>query len=192
MDGYEAAGTIRDENSAVLNHRIPIIAMTANAMQGDREKCFEAGMDDYVSKPIDREKLVEAIGRALSNEKSPQLSPAPAQEEAVSNKTEQAVPDAIYSEFSDDADLEELIDEFAAGLEDDAKAMRKVLEDGDYDELRRLAHQMKGAGGSYGYQTLTEAAKILEDAAISKNIETSKTALEEFEVLCRAVYQGRT
>ncbi len=67
MDGYEATGIIRDKNSAVLNHKIPIIAMTANAMQGDREKCLEAGMDDYVSKPVDRKKLVEAIGRALSN-----------------------------------------------------------------------------------------------------------------------------
>ncbi|MCP3687669.1 MAG: response regulator, partial [Gammaproteobacteria bacterium] len=49
MDGYEATGTIRNLNSDVLNHNIPIIAMTANAMKGDREKCLEAGMDDYVS-----------------------------------------------------------------------------------------------------------------------------------------------
>ncbi len=100
MDGYEATGIIRDKNSAVLNHKIPIIAMTANAMQGDREKCLEAGMDDYVSKPVNREKLVEAIGRALGNRKNPQLSPAPIQKEAVSKKAEQAVPDTICSEFA--------------------------------------------------------------------------------------------
>ena len=105
MDGYEATGTIRDKDSAVLNHRVPIIAMTANAMKGDREKCFEAGMDDYVSKPVDVEKLSEAIDRILTNKRMPQLPPAPAQEGAISTETEQAAPEEIYSEFTDDADL---------------------------------------------------------------------------------------
>ncbi|MCP4412277.1 MAG: response regulator, partial [Gammaproteobacteria bacterium] len=63
MDGYEATQTIRDESSPVRNHDIPIIAMTANAMKGDREKCIEAGMNDYVSKPINIKKLKDTIGR---------------------------------------------------------------------------------------------------------------------------------
>ncbi|MCP4268776.1 MAG: response regulator [Candidatus Brocadiaceae bacterium] len=63
MDGYEATHTIRDESSPVRNHDIPIIAMTANAMKGDREKCIEAGMNDYVSKPINIKKLKDMIGR---------------------------------------------------------------------------------------------------------------------------------
>ena len=52
LDGYEATRVIRDPESSVLQHRIPIVAMTANAMQGDREKCIAAGMDDYLAKPI--------------------------------------------------------------------------------------------------------------------------------------------
>jgi PAS domain S-box-containing protein len=68
MDGYEATSTIRDLNSAVRNHNIPIVAMTANAMKGDREKCLEAGMDDYVSKPINMQDLADAIGRYLHND----------------------------------------------------------------------------------------------------------------------------
>ncbi|GJQ58348.1 MAG: hypothetical protein SCALA701_11490 [Candidatus Scalindua sp.] len=67
MDGYDATSTIRDQNSAVLNHNIPIIAMTANAMKGDREKCLEAGMDDYVSKPINIKILSDVIDRNLRN-----------------------------------------------------------------------------------------------------------------------------
>ncbi|MCP4254169.1 MAG: response regulator, partial [Candidatus Scalindua sp.] len=67
--GYEATGTIRNLNSDVLNHNIPIIAMTANAMKGDREKCLEAGMDDYVSKPINVKKLEDVIGCYLHNTK---------------------------------------------------------------------------------------------------------------------------
>ncbi len=65
MDGYDTTRVIRNENSTVRNHKIPIIAMTANAMKGDREKCLEAGMDDYVTKPINIEQLKEVIGRNL-------------------------------------------------------------------------------------------------------------------------------
>ena len=67
MDGYEATRAIRDENSTVRNHNIPIIAMTANAMKGDREKCLEAGMDDYVSKPINVKELAKVIERYIFN-----------------------------------------------------------------------------------------------------------------------------
>ena len=66
MDGLEATRVIRDPNSAVLDHRVPIIALTAHAMKGDREKCLEAGMDDYVSKPIQPDILRKAIDAALA------------------------------------------------------------------------------------------------------------------------------
>jgi len=66
IDGYEATRQIRDKNSHVKNHNIPIVAMTANAMQGDKEKCLEAGMDDYVAKPIKTEEIAEAIERNLT------------------------------------------------------------------------------------------------------------------------------
>jgi signal transduction histidine kinase/DNA-binding response OmpR family regulator len=61
MDGYEATQVIRNPQSKVRNHDVPIIAMTANAMKGDRERCLEAGMDDYLSKPVQPQKLLEVI-----------------------------------------------------------------------------------------------------------------------------------
>ncbi len=61
MDGYEATRNIRDENSTVRDHEVPIIAMTANAIKGDRARCLDVGMDDYVSKPINVKKLTDAI-----------------------------------------------------------------------------------------------------------------------------------
>jgi signal transduction histidine kinase/CheY-like chemotaxis protein len=67
MDGYEATRNIRDECSHVKNHNIPIIAMTAHAMKGDREKCLEVGMDDYISKPINAKELADVINRNLGN-----------------------------------------------------------------------------------------------------------------------------
>jgi PAS domain S-box-containing protein len=63
MDGFEATGLIRDKSSAVLNHDVPIIAMTANAMKGDRERCLEAGMTDYVAKPVRKDELAEVINK---------------------------------------------------------------------------------------------------------------------------------
>ncbi|KXK26323.1 MAG: hybrid sensor [Candidatus Brocadia sinica] len=65
LDGYEATHIIRNENSSVRNHNIPIIAMTASAMKGDREKCLEAGMNDYVTKPVNMQVLADAIKRNL-------------------------------------------------------------------------------------------------------------------------------
>lgn len=65
MDGFEATRQIRNPKSGVLNHTIPIIAMTAHAMQGDREKCMEAGMNDYVSKPVTQQNLAERLEKWL-------------------------------------------------------------------------------------------------------------------------------
>jgi len=65
MSGFEATFMIRDNSSKVLNHDIPIIAMTANAMIGDRENCIEAGMSDYLSKPVKKEELAEMLEKWL-------------------------------------------------------------------------------------------------------------------------------
>ena len=202
MDGYEASRIIRDETSSVRNHNIPIVAMTANAMKGDREKCLEAGMDDYVSKPINLKKLSDTIDRYLNKREKQQNNIGfqnsdyglkgkdPISDIQVS-KLDRSVPEMICSEYADDTDLVELIDEFVVGLAADIESMRKVLEDSDYDGLRRLAHQMKGAGGSYGYPMLTETAKTIEKAAKEEDVKAGTQALDRFEVLCQAVGRGR-
>ena len=61
MDGFEATAVIRDPDSRVLNHAVPIIAMTANAMKGDRERCLEVGMNNYLAKPVKKYELNEIL-----------------------------------------------------------------------------------------------------------------------------------
>ena len=70
MDGYEATQKIRLPESKVLNQRIPIVAMTATSMQGDRDKCLSVGMDDFISKPVNPSKLQEVLKRWLPESKS--------------------------------------------------------------------------------------------------------------------------
>ncbi len=77
MDGYEATRQIRSQRSGVLNHDIPVIAMTANAMLGDRQLCLEAGMNDYVSKPVDAKALAAALDRWLPPDSSCAAPPVP-------------------------------------------------------------------------------------------------------------------
>ncbi|MFT5755676.1 MAG: two-component system sensor histidine kinase/response regulator [Alteromonadaceae bacterium] len=79
MDGYEATKSIRLPQSNVLNREIPIVAMTANSMQGDREKCLAAGMDDFISKPVNPTKLQEALKRWLPKSEANISSPVKAE-----------------------------------------------------------------------------------------------------------------
>ena len=65
MDGFQATAVVRDKNSRVLNHDVPVVAMTANAMKGDREKCLQEGMNDYISKPISKDELAAVLQRML-------------------------------------------------------------------------------------------------------------------------------
>ena len=71
MDGLEATRIIRDQNSWVLDHEIPIIAMTAHAMQGDREQCLYSGMNDYITKPVEPKELLEALIRQTTGKDQP-------------------------------------------------------------------------------------------------------------------------
>ena len=69
MDGFEATRSIRDLESKVKNHNVPIVAITANAMRGDREQCLKAGMNDYISKPVTAQALADVLEKWLPKEK---------------------------------------------------------------------------------------------------------------------------
>ena len=203
MDGYQATKKIRKwelkrKESSTFSDRlaeitdqepIPIIAMTAHAMAGDREKCLEAGMNDYVSKPIDPEKLFSALIRLIK----------PGQ---------RAIPDYLLArtaeEYQEDESLplsglpgisvksglarvggnrmlyRKLLSKFRRNYEPIADDIRNAVEKDDSETATRMAHTVKGLAGNLGAQDLHRAALNLEAALRKDATENIAERLDAF------------
>ena len=175
MDGYEAVRTLRAEG-----YFRPIVALTAHATTTDRDRCLACGCSDYLTKPIDRTHLIECVA-----------GHAGAAGDVGGRKAPSAEPDVIVSAFQDDADLPEVIDAFVAGLPQRVRAMQEAIAGSHYEELERFAHQMKGAGGSFGYPIVTEVAKVLERAAKDRDAEAVTLSLARLATAIQAIQRGR-
>jgi PAS domain S-box-containing protein len=182
MDGLEATAHIRDPQSAVQNHGIPIVAMTAHAMQGDRERCLEAGMNDYVTKPVSPQALADALARWLPGDDAARptnasAEPAPAvpgtAEPAAEPEPETPVFDrpGMLARLMDDEDLARAV---AVGFLEDMprqiEVLRSYLEAGDAEGTVRQAHTIKGASANVGGESLRAVAFAMEKAARAGDI----------------------
>ncbi|HAN10280.1 MAG TPA: hypothetical protein DCP90_06685 [Clostridiales bacterium] len=172
MDGYEATNVIRN----IAGNNTKIIAMTANAMEGDRKKCLEAGMDEYLSKPINYDKLFKILTKYFL-ESEAQIS------ESLSNIMEESFKKFIRETLFSEDDAKELYDEFIKLLPLTIVNIKSEFEKHDYDELKGHAHKLKGSAGSLRIEFIEKIAFDIEKEAIEKNEEKIKDAISQLEYI---------
>jgi signal transduction histidine kinase/CheY-like chemotaxis protein len=160
LDGYAATSKLR-----LMKYDGPIVALTAHAMAGDRERCEKAGCDEYLTKPIGRAKLVSLVARFTRR---------------------QGLGERLASTLEHDEDMKEILQQFMRDLPDRSSAILRASEASDVDTLKRLAHQLKGSAGGYGFPGITEAASAVEQD-ISDGVEARllQRHVEELASLCR-------
>ncbi len=192
MGGLEATAAIRDAERASGMH-LPIVALTAHAMHGDRERYLEAGMDGYVTKPIDGVELTRIIS---------QLVPAAAAQGPVPAATVPVAPVAagqpafderfIRARLGDNAQLfAKLVRLFLGDSPARMRAMRRAINTGDGEALREAAHALKGAAANFAAAPVVEAARRLEfqgrDGDLHESVATYAVLTREMPRLRRAL-----
>ncbi|MCU0723944.1 MAG: response regulator, partial [Planctomycetes bacterium] len=164
MDGLQAARTVRDPASDALDHGIPIVAMTAHAMKGDRERFLEAGMDEYVSKPVQPLFLRKTVERLLARRDPPGEGPAPdspGHAEAAGLDLA-ALLERLDGDRSFCRDLLSCFLEEASGR---LEALEAALSGRDAETLRLQAHSIKGSAANVEARRASGLAASIEDAA---------------------------
>jgi CheY-like chemotaxis protein len=182
MDGYEATATIREKEKASGEH-IPIIAMTAHAMKGDRERCLEAGMDGYIAKPIRAKDLYETIEKTTVKVWEYQR-----QEDTITDEKEILDRDKILEQTgANEETLKEIVELFAVESAKLMKKIRDAITNEDSLMLQRAAHTLKGSIRIFGAERSAAAAKRLETIGRDKNLVDAEEAwqvlVEEIERL---------
>lgn len=154
MDGYEATRMIRQYGDL---QNIPIIAMTANAMTGDREKCLASGCTSYIAKPFKAQELAREIRKHF---------------QAGSSDTNN--PDSELNNF-----INELLPEFMAQLEEMLNNLRLAIQNQDLNTIKSISHDIKGTAGIYGFRQISDIATLLEKAAQDGSFPKIKGFLDQ-------------
>ncbi|GAB6088954.1 hybrid sensor histidine kinase/response regulator [Spirochaeta dissipatitropha] len=176
MDGYTATRIIRDPDSGVLNPQIPIIAMTAYAMSGDREKCIECGMNDYVPKPVNGREIRDILFRWLEE---------PVQTESSSTERTSQQKEKLFDRqdlqerlMNDTSLVESMITRYMSELPEQISELEKAHTAADFELLRQQAHKISGSAANLGSPALRNRAAEIETCCTSKRFEELDQRME--------------
>ncbi len=175
MDGYEATQHIRNSKQTAINSNIPIIAMTANAMHGDEQKCYDVGMDDYLAKPFDLTTLLTILTDWL-NTNHPNL-----QKEDLKDITRLPLFDAssLLSKLSGNAAvMKSVVKQFLLNIEEFINEIQKIEKSSNTEELKKLTHKIKGSAATVDCERLSQLALELENLCHTENKTSIKPAIE--------------
>jgi len=185
LDGLDATGAIRAWEKSTGTH-IPIIAMTAHAMKGDRERCLAAGMDGYTSKPIRIRELEQAIAQLVSPSR-PAEGPLPeeTQEDAVIDRA------ALLAGVDGNRRLlRELVRLFLADCPLRLRGIKEAVRRGDAEALRREAHTLKGSVGNFAAKQALAAAERLEVMGRDGDLDKAGAACIALELQLTRLTEG--
>ncbi|MBY0454673.1 MAG: PAS domain S-box protein [Burkholderiaceae bacterium] len=167
MDGFEATATIRraEQNTAAMKH-LPIIAMTANAMQGDRERCIAAGMDDYISKPISPEALGQVLEQWVGHKVTTITDTSPKMQNTPEQNKDLIDFKRLEEYFGDDPEtIFELLKIFLSSTSLLLKKLPPAIAERETKAVMSIAHEVKGSCSNIGIETMATLAAELERAA---------------------------
>ncbi len=187
MDGYEATREIRRRREKETGAHTPIIALTASAMKGDREKALEAGMDDYIPKPVKREDLEAMLERWVPREDVELPASAEGSASSTREEAEDSLDQAVIAslrELGDSDLLSELAEMFLEEVPGQLGVMREAMEKGDAETVKRIAHTLKGSSGNMGATRMSRLCLDLENAGESNDLPAAallETLEEEFD-----------
>jgi CheY-like chemotaxis protein len=184
MDGYQATAEIRRREGP--GRRTPIIAMTANAMQGDRERCLAAGMDEYVAKPIRIAELETVLRRAILGEtpNEPTSPPQPEEPEAVPGDEAGVIDWAVLGRLQKlnrpgkANELGRLVGFFMEDTPPRLSAMRDAAARQDGPALKEVAHALRGASLHFGAREMVAVCDQLERCAQTPNLPGATELLD--------------
>jgi CheY-like chemotaxis protein len=188
MDGYSAIRLLRNKGV-----NTPVIAFTAHAMKDVEQKCLAAGFSGYLTKPIDIDEVLERLAPLLQGKRlqtSPDNVATPQQHHEIQLQPALSSNEpALLSRLAGQPRFSAIIEKFVWRLQEQLLVMQKAQHDKDFDELARLAHWLKGAGGTIGFDALVEPAIELEVSAKSKSEQGVDTTITTLQRLAERIMQ---